>query len=305
MKTENPVILSPEVAEAKAVGRAIVALESTVISHGLPWPDNLKLAQELETIVRQHGAVPATIAIIEGHVKAGLSPHEMERLATGDTPVRKVSRRDFGSVIARREYGATTVAGTMLVAYMAGIHIFATGGIGGVHRGAAWDVSADLPELSRTPVAVVCAGTKAILDLPRTLEWLETYGVPVVGYQTHEFPAFYTPTSGLMLQDCVHNPREAAALLSAHWGFGMRSGVLVTAPIPTSAALDPAKIEADIQQALADADAQHVVGKDITPFLLSRLVEISGGESLQANLALLRNNASVAAQIAVELKKLG
>lgn len=305
MKTENPVILSPEVAEAKAAGRAIVALESTVISHGLPWPDNLKLAQELEMIVRQHGAVPATIAIIEGHVKAGLSPHEMERLATGDTHVRKVSRRDFGSVIARREYGATTVAGTMLVAYMAGIHIFATGGIGGVHRGAAWDVSADLPELSRTPVAVVCAGTKAILDLPRTLEWLETYGVPVVGYQTHEFPAFYTPTSGLMLQDCVHNPRETAALLSAHWGFGMRSGVLVTAPIPVSAALDPAKIEADIQQALADADAQHVVGKDITPFLLSRLVEISGGESLQANLALLRNNASVAAQIAVELKKLG
>lgn len=305
MKTENPVILSPEVAEAKAAGRAIVALESTVISHGLPWPDNLKLAQELETIVRQHGAVPATIAIIEGHVKAGLSPHEMERLATGDTPVRKVSRRDFGSVIARREYGATTVAGTMLVAYMAGIHIFATGGIGGVHRGAAWDVSADLPELSRTPVAVVCAGAKAILDLPRTLEWLETYGVPVVGYHTHEFPAFYTPTSGLTLQDCVYNPREAAALLSAHWSFGMRSGVLVTVPIPANAALDPAKIEADIQQALADADAQRIVGKDITPFLLSRLVEISGGESLQANLALLRNNASVAAQIAVELKKLG
>lgn len=305
MKTQISVTLSPEVAEAKSAGRAIVALESTVISHGLPWPDNLKLAQELESIVRHHGAVPATIAIIEGNVKAGLSPNEMERLATGDTPVRKVSRRDFGSVIAHREYGATTVAGTMLVAYMAGIRVFATGGIGGVHRGAAWDVSADLPELSRTPVAVVCAGTKSILDLPRTLEWLETYGVPVVGYQTREFPAFYTPTSGLMLQDSVHHPQEAAALLAAHWGFGMRSGVLITAPIPASAALDPAKIEADIQQALADADAKHVVGKDITPFLLSRLVEISGGESLQANLALLRNNASVAAQIAVELQKLG
>lgn len=305
MKTQISVTLSPEVAEAKAAGRAVVALESTVISHGLPWPDNLKLAQELETIVRQHGAVPATVAIIEGHVKAGLSPNEMERLATGDTHVRKVSRRDFGSVIARREYGATTVAGTMLVAHMAGIPVFATGGIGGVHRGAAWDVSADLPELSRTPVAVVCAGAKAILDLPRTLEWLETYGVPVVGYQTSEFPAFYTPTSGLMLQDCANNSYEVAALLAAHWGFGMRSGVLVTAPIPASAALDPAKIEADIQQALADADAQHVVGKDITPFLLSRLVEISGGESLQANLALLRNNASVATQIAVELQKLG
>jgi pseudouridine-5'-phosphate glycosidase len=217
MKSEIPVVLSPEVAEAKAAARAIVALESTVISHGLPWPDNLALAQELEGIVRQHGAVPATIAIIEGQVKGGLSPNEVESLASGDTHVRKVSRRDFGSVIARREYGATTVAATMIVAAKAGIHVFATGGIGGVHRGAAWDVSADLPELSQTPVAVVCAGAKAILDLPRTLEWLETYGVPVVGYQTNEFPAFYTPTSGLMLQDCVNNATEAAALIGSHW----------------------------------------------------------------------------------------
>jgi pseudouridylate synthase len=303
MKSEIPFVLSPEVAEAKAAGWAIVALESTVISHGLPWPDNLTLGQELEGIVRQHGAIPATIAIIEGQVKAGLSPNEVESLARGDTHVRKVSRRDFGSVIARREYGATTVAATMIVAHKAGIRVFATGGIGGVHRGAAWDVSADLPELSQTPVAVVCAGAKAILDLPRTLEWLETYGVPVVGYQTNEFPAFYTPTSGLMLQDCVNNATEAAALIGLHWAFGMTSGVLVTAPIPQFAALDPAKIEADIERALADADASHITGKDITPFLLTRLVEISGGESLQANLALLRNNAAVAAQIAVALQK--
>jgi pseudouridine-5'-phosphate glycosidase len=299
--SQLPISLSAEISEARQTKRPLVALESTVIAHGLPWPDNLTLALELEAIVRQHGAVPATVGVIEGQPKAGLSPAEVECLAKGEIPVRKLSRRDFGPVIAHRAYGATTVAATMIVAHKAGIQVLATGGIGGVHRGAAGDVSADLPELSRTPVAVVCAGAKSILDLPRTLEWLETFGVPVVGYGTDEFPAFTVRQSGLMLHDRVDNPAEAARLIAAHWTFGLEGGILLTVPVPVAAALDPVKAEVDISQALAEAEARRVTGKDITPFLLARLVEISGGESLQANLALLRNNAAVAAQIAVAL----
>lgn len=295
------IIQSPEVEAALKSGQPVVALESTVISHGLPWPENIHMAQELESIVRAAGAVPSTIAVIDGKLRAGLSEADIIRLADGKTPVRKISRRDFGSVIAQKQMGATTVAATMLVAHWAGIRVFATGGIGGVHRGQTWDVSADLIELSQTPVAVVCAGAKSILDLPRTLEWLETFGVPVVGYQTLEFPAFYTPRSGLNLVDCVDDAQQAAALLNAHWGLGLSNGVLFTVPIPETDALPEADILPKIEQAVAEAEKQGVVGKDVTPFLLSRLVEITGGESLRANLALLRNNTRVAAEIATAL----
>lgn len=295
------IVVSPEVQAALDAEQPVVALESTVISHGLPWPENLELAQQLEAIVRDNGAVPATIAIIEGHPKAGLSSAELEKLADGNIEVRKVSRRDFGTVIAQQAYGATTVAATMIVAAQAGIKVFATGGIGGVHHGDEGDISADLPELSQTPVAVVCAGAKAILDLPRTLEWLETFGVPVLGLGTNELPAFYTRTSGLMLHDRVESAPEAAAVIAAHWRFGMKSGVLVTVPIPEADAMDEAMVDTIIQRALREAREQGVTGKAVTPFLLTRLVEISDGETLRANLALLRNNAAVAAQIAAAL----
>jgi pseudouridine-5'-phosphate glycosidase len=258
----------------------------------------------MESIIRAHGAIPATIAIVDGVLRAGLEESHLLALADGQRPVRKISRRDLGAVIAQKGLGATTVASTMLIAHWAGIRVFATGGIGGVHRGEANDVSADLIELSQTPVAVVCAGAKAILDLPRTLEWLETFGVPVLGYGTNELPAFYTRTSGLALVDRVDSPREAAAILQAHWGLGLLNGVLITAPIPHEAALDEAAITAQIETALAEAQAKHITGKAITPFLLSRLAELTGGASLQANLALLKNNAQVAAQIAVNLANL-
>lgn len=297
----SSVILSPEVQEAVHSGQAVVALESTVISHGLPWPHNLELALSLENLVRKFGAVPATVALIAGQPKVGLSQEEVEQLADGKTHVLKISRRDFGSAIAQQAYGATTVAATMILAHKAGIKVFATGGIGGVHRGAANDISADLPELSQTPVAVVCAGAKSILDLPRTLEWLETAGVPVLGYGTDEFPAFYTRHSGLKLNDHVEDAQEAAEIIAAHWDFGLPSGVLVTVPIDEADALDEIHINANIAQALQEAEDQNITGKEVTPFLLGRLVQISGGESLQANLALLQQNAEVAAQIAVAL----
>ncbi|MCI0710066.1 MAG: pseudouridine-5'-phosphate glycosidase [Chloroflexi bacterium] len=296
------VVLTEELADAINENRPIVALESTVISHGLPYPDNWELAKEMEAIVRAHGAVPGTIAVIEGQAKVGLSDDELAKLADGSADVIKISRRDFGAAIARKAYGATTVAATMIVAHKAGIDVFATGGIGGVHRGEGWDVSADLIELSQTPVAVVCAGAKSILDLPRTLEWLETFGVPVVGYGTNEFPSFYTPHSGLTLTERVNTPAEAAAIINAQWDLGLLGGILVTVPIPTDDALAQERIEDDIQQALNEAAQQNISGKETTPFLLQRLVEITGGDSLRANLALLKNNAAVAAQIAVALK---
>lgn len=293
--------LSEEVRAAIFAEQPVVALESTVISHGLPFPQNIELAQELEQIIRNNGATPATIALIDGTLKAGLSDDDLMRLADGKTPVRKLSRRDLGSAIAKKEVGATTVAATMLIAHWAGIKIFATGGIGGVHRGQAGDVSADLLELSQTPVAVVCAGAKSILDLPRTLEWLETFGVPVIGIGTNEFPAFYTRSSGLKLVDCVDQPAEVAALLKAHWRLGLKNGVLLTVPIPESDALNGAEIDQAVEQALHEADQQYITGKDITPFLLARLVKITEGRSLTANLVLLRNNARIAAQIAVAM----
>lgn len=294
-------MLTPEVTDAIHAGRPVVALESTVISHGLPWPDNLVLASELENLIREQGATPATIALIAGQVKVGLTPSELEQLADGSTPVMKISRRDFGVAMAQKAYGATTVAATMIVAHKVGIPIFATGGIGGVHPGQSMDVSADLPELSQTPVAVVCAGAKSILDLPRTLEWLETFGVPVVGYGTSEFPAFYTPSSGLKLEARADTPAEAAAIIDQHWRFGLQSGILITVPVPIAEAMGNDKVKQYITQALYEAEVQKISGKATTPFLLGRLVDISGGETLRANLALLKQNAMVAAQIAVAL----
>jgi pseudouridine-5'-phosphate glycosidase len=298
------VLKSPEVGSALAEGRPVIALESTVISHGLPYPHNLELAREIEAIIRSEGAVPATIAMIDGTLRAGLGEDDLLRLADSKSPVRKLSRRDLGSAMVAKAMGATTVAATMLIAHAAGIRFFATGGIGGVHRGEAGDVSADLVELSQTPVAVVCAGAKAILDLPRTLEWLETFGVPVIGYGTNVLPAFYTRSSGLPLVDCVETPQQAAAVLAAHWSLGLQNGVLITVPIPESDALDAGEINGFIEQALAEANQRGIVGKDITPFLLSRLVTLTEGRSLAANLALLKNNGRVAAQIAIQLANL-
>ncbi|MEK7277377.1 MAG: pseudouridine-5'-phosphate glycosidase [Chloroflexota bacterium] len=288
---------SPEVSQALNSGQPVVALESTVIAHGLPRPQNLELARRMESIVRECGAVPATIAILRGEMKIGLTDDELKYLATADG-VWKVSRRDFPIVAVRKADGATTVAGTMIAAAWAGIRVFATGGIGGVHRGDGTDISADLPELARTPVAVVCAGAKAILDLPATLEWLETAGVPVIGFQTDEFPAFYSRTSGLKLEARAESASEVAAMIKTKWEMGLEGGVLIAAPIPEAAALPASEIEAAIERALAAAEAQGVKGKAATPFLLAKVAEITGGRSLKANVALLENNARVAAEVA-------
>ncbi len=292
--------LHADVALALHEGRPVVALESTVITHGLPQPLNLELARRMEAEVRSAGAQPATIAVVNGQVRVGLTQDELERLALAPD-VRKVSRRDLGAVISRGEWGGTTVAATMLAAHAAGIRVFATGGIGGVHRGGAGDVSADLPELARTPVAVVCAGAKAILDLPRTLEWLETAGVPVIGWNTDEFPAFFSRSSGLPVSIRVDRPQGAADILRAHWAIADAGGALVCVPCPEEFAVPASQVEPKLQQALAQAEAGHVFGKDLTPFLLSRLAELTGGETLRANLALLRQNARVAAEIALAL----
>ena len=251
----------------------------------------------MESIVRERGAVPATIAVLRGEIKIGLTDDELIYLANADG-VWKVSRRDFPIVAVRKADGATTVAGTMIAAAWAGINVFATGGIGGVHRGDGTDISADLPELARTPVAVVCAGAKAILDLPATLEWLETAGVPVIGFQTDEFPAFYSRTSGLKLEARAESASEVAAMIRAKWQMGLEGGVLIAAPIPEAAALAASEIDAAIEQALAAAEAQGVIGKLVTPYLLAKVAEITGGVSLRANVALLENNARVAAEVA-------
>ncbi len=299
MPTESPSWLHvhPEVASALASGRPVVALESTVITHGLPEPVNLELARRLEGEVRAAGAVPATVAVIDGRVCLGVTTDQLERLALS-RKLMKISRRDFGAAMAQRATGGTTVAATMVAAHAGGIRVFATGGIGGVHRGQAGDVSADLPELARTPVIVVCAGAKAILDLPRTLEWLETAGVPVVGWGTDEFPAFFTRSSGLRVSARVDNAVEAAALIRAQWTLGLRSGVLICVPCPEDVAVPAEAVEPVLRTALQQAEAQGVRGKDVTPFLLARLAELTGGDTLRANLALLRNNARVAAEIA-------
>lgn len=299
MTTEAPAWLRvhPEVAAALSAGRPVVALESTVITHGLPEPVNLELARRLEGEVRTAGAIPATVAVIDGRVCLGVTTDELERLALS-RKLMKISRRDFGAALAGRHTGGTTVAATMIAAHAGGIRVFATGGIGGVHRGNAHDVSADLPELARTPVIVVCAGVKAILDLPRTLEWLETAGVPVLGWGTDEFPAFFSRSSGLRVSARVDGAVDAATLIRAQWAMGLQSGVLVCVPCPEEVAVPAEVVEPVLQQALKQAEAQGVRGKDVTPFLLARLADLTGGETLRANLALLRNNARVAAELA-------
>ena len=302
MQTDLPpaLILLPEVARARQLGLPLVALESAVITHGLPHPENLNLARDVELEIRQNGATPATIALLNGRVHVGLSPAELENLATLQ-PVRKISRRDYGIAIARGESGGTTVAGTLIAARAAGLRVFATGGIGGVHRHAPFDVSADLPELARSPLVVVCAGAKAILDLPATLEYLETVGVPVVGYQTDEFPAFYSPASGLKVNVRAGSPAEVAAIAREHWAMGLEGAILVVAPPPAEAALPAEAVEGEIETALEEARQEGVSGAAVTPFLLRRVSELSQGASLRANLALLRNNARIAAQIAAAL----
>ena len=297
--------ISPEVQQALADGKPVVALESTIISHGMPYPKNVETAMLVEKTIRENGAVPATIAIIGGRLKAGLSPEEIEYLGKSGRKVAKVSRRDLAAIVARGADGATTVTTTMIIAHMAGIKVFATGGIGGVHRGAetTMDISADLEELAGTPVMVVCAGAKSILDLGLTLEYLETKGVPVIGYGTDELPAFYTRSSGFGVDYRVDTPAQLAAMFKAQQELGMKGGMLVTNPIPEKYAMDKAVIDAAIEQAVAESKEQGIHGKETTPFLLARVVELTGGDSLESNIQLVLNNAIVASKTAAELCK--
>ena len=297
--------ISPEVKAALDEGRPVVALESTIISHGMPYPKNVETALLVEQTIRDNGAVPATIAVIGGRLKAGLSHEEIEYLGKTGRGVAKASRRDLPALVARGADGATTVTTTMIIAHMAGINVFATGGIGGVHRGAevTMDISADLEELAQTPVMVVCAGAKSILDLGLTLEYLETKGVPVIGYGTDELPAFYTRKSGFGVDYRVDSPEELAAMFRAQRELNYKGGMLVTNPIPEQYAMDKEVIDKAIEQALAEAKKQHVHGKETTPFLLARVVELTGGDSLESNIKLVLNNATVAAKTAAELAK--
>ena len=292
--------IAPEVQQALADGRPVVALESTIISHGMPYPKNVETALLVEQTLRDNGAVPATIAILGGRLKAGLSKEEITYLGKSGRKVAKVSRRDLPVICARGMDGATTVTTTMMIAHMAGISVFATGGIGGVHRGAetTMDISADLEELAQTPVMVVCAGAKAILDLGLTLEYLETKGVPVLGYGTDELPAFYTRVDAR-----VDTPEDLAAIFQAQRDLGLKTGMLVTNPIPEQYAMDKAVIDKAIDQALAESHEQGIHGKETTPFLLARVAELTGGDSLESNIQLVLNNARVAAKTAVALCK--
>ena len=305
MQLNKHLDIAPEVAEALAAGKPVVALESTIISHGMPYPRNVETALLVEQTIRDNGATPATIAVIGGRLKAGLRREEIEYLGRTGRGVAKASRRDLPALVARGADGATTVATTMIIAHMAGIRIFATGGIGGVHRGAEFtmDISADLEELAQTPVMVVCAGAKSILDLGLTLEYLETKGVPVIGFGTEELPAFYTRKSGFGVDYRVDSPEELAAIYAAQRELGYRGGMLVTNPIPEEYAMDKEVIDAAIERALEEAKEQHIHGKETTPFLLARVVELTGGESLESNIQLVLNNARVAALTAAELAR--
>lgn len=303
--SEKPYLwVADEVREALDRGGPVVALESTVIAHGLPRPANVEVARAMEAAVRAEGAVPATVALLDGRIVVGLSSPEIERLG-GEDGVLKASRRDLGVALATRATAATTVAGTLACAALAGVRVFATGGIGGVHRGAqrTFDVSADLIELSRSPVLTVCAGAKAILDLPLTLEYLETHGVPVIGYQTGELPAFYSRTSGLRTPHRAETPGAVAGIAAAQWGSGLGGGLLVTCPIPAEYELPAETVETAIARALAEAEQRGVAGPATTPFLLSRLAELTGGESVAANRALLLNNATLAGRFAAALSR--
>ena len=298
--------VKPEVAEAIAAGKPVVALESTIISHGMPYPQNVETALAVEQIIRDNGAVPATIAIIGGRLKAGLTPEEIEYFGKKGQAITKASRRDLAVLCARGEDGATTVTTTMMIAHMAGIKIFATGGIGGVHRGAetTMDISADLEELGQTPVMVVCAGAKSILDLGLTLEYLETKGVPVIGYGTEELPAFYCRTSGFHVDYRIDTPEDLAKAFKAQNDLGLKGGMLVTNPIPEEYAMPADTINAAIDQAVAEGNAKGIHGKQTTPFLLARVSELTGGDSLASNIQLVFNNARVAAQTASAYCKL-
>jgi len=295
-----------DVAAALKEGKPVIALESTIISHGMPYPKNVETAMHVEQIIREHGAVPATVGLVDGVGVVGLSAAEIEELGRRGQSVPKVSRRDLPIVMAEKSWGATTVATTMILAAKAGVQFFVTGGIGGVHRGASetFDVSADLEELGRTNVTVICAGAKAILDLPKTLEVLETKGVPVLGYQTGELPAFYTRTSGLKVDYAIKDAADAARIVKAKRDFGLDGGILIANPIPEQYSMDPAVINKAIDEALAEMDAKGVHGKNCTPFLLAKIVEITGGSSLEANINLVYNNAAVGSEIAAEYSRL-
>ena len=298
--------VAPEVAQAVAEGKPVVALESTIISHGMPYPQNVETALKVEQIIRDNGAVPATIAILGGRLKAGLTAEEIEYLGKQGQAVTKASRRDLAVLCARGADGATTVTTTMMIAHMAGIQIFATGGIGGVHRGAetTMDISADLEELAHTPVMVVCAGAKSILDLGLTLEYLETHGVPVIGYGTRELPAFYTRKSGFAVDYEIDTPEELARAFYVKQDMGLGGGMLVTNPIPEEFSMDADVINKAIDEAVEEANAKGIHGKETTPFLLAKIKDLTGGDSLASNIQLVYNNAKLAAQTAAELSKL-
>ncbi len=299
--------ISPEVKEALDAGRPVVALESTIISHGMPYPQNVETALNVEKIIRENGAVPATIAVIGGRLKAGLSPEEIDYLGSTGSAVPKASRRDLPVIVAKGMDGATTVTTTMIIAHMAGIRVFATGGIGGVHRGAetTMDISADLEELARTPVMVICAGAKSILDLGLTLEYLETHGVPVIGYGTKELPAFYTRKSGFSVDYELDSPEELARVFFVKQDMGLGGGMLVTNPIPEEYSMDHEVINRAINEAIEQSRILGIHGKDTTPFLLVKIKDITGGDSLASNIQLVYNNARLAAQTALALSRLG
>ncbi|MDP6887789.1 MAG: pseudouridine-5'-phosphate glycosidase [SAR324 cluster bacterium] len=300
MTSDIDLDISTEVQQALKTGLPIVALESTIISHGMPFPQNLKTALTVEKIIREESAVPATIAILNGRIKIGLSQHELEQFAKHTSQI-KVSRRDLPLVISQKQSGGTTVAATMICAKLAGIAVFVTGGIGGVHRESenTMDISADLMELAQTNVAVVCAGIKSILDIPRTLEYLETQGVPVIGYKTEEFPAFYTPSSGSLVQSRLDTPEEIAHCMKIKWKLGLDGGIVIGNPVQEQDAMDASIIQQAISEALRDAAQKQIEGKNVTPFLLERINQITMGESLKSNISLVCNNAHLGAKIAV------
>ncbi|ADO84419.1 pseudouridine-5'-phosphate glycosidase [Ilyobacter polytropus] len=298
--------ISPEIEKALEKGTPVVALESTIISHGMPYPENVETALNVEKIIRENGAIPATIAILNGRLKVGLSKDEIDFLGKTGLDAVKTSRRDLPFIISKKLTGATTVASTMIIASFAGIRIFATGGIGGVHRGAetTFDISADLQELANTNVAVVCAGAKSILDIGLTLEYLETNGVPVVGYQTDELPAFYTRKSGFKVDYKVDNPKEIALALKAKWELGLNGGMVIANPIPEEYSMDNKLITHVIENALIEAEKKNIKGKESTPFLLAKVKELTEGKSLESNIQLVYNNAKLAAEISKELAAL-
>ena len=300
MKSDIDMDISTEVQQALKTGFPIVALESTIISHGMPFPQNLKTALTVEKIIREESAVPATIAILNGRIKIGLSQHELEQFAKHTSQI-KVSRRDLPLVISQKQSGGTTVAATMICAKLAGIAVFVTGGIGGVHRESenTMDISADLMELAQTNVAVVCAGIKSILDIPRTLEYLETQGVPVIGYKTEEFPAFYTPSSGSLVHSRLDTPEEIAHCMKIKWKLGLDGGIVIGNPVQEQDAMDASIIQQAISEALRDAAQKQIEGKNVTPFLLERINRLTMGESLKSNISLVCNNAHLGAKIAV------